>query len=371
MSSRLLGPKRGASSVGRLRLAARAHDRRPADDDGPGAAVVADRQVAPVREERLRVGTEETPEVRRVLERRVEVDVVGDREREMRRRRVERHEIGASPSTSSSTRASVSSHDERPSARNGLRRRRLEDRAEPGRSEIEDPVADAEADAWRVAARRRTRRSRPHPSRREHPERLELLDRLEEAAAADRVERARAGRARARRPTPSGPARRTTSASRPNADESASARAASSSPSKTTRGEQVQEAVLAVRPHRVVEARGRLEHELALAARADEAGRASAALGAARPPHRTFARSPCAASCVESIRRARRRAGPRRRPRRRETDRAIRARRDTRASTASTRDRRRKRRVENGADRALRGRKLAEARTPARRAARA
>ena len=51
----------------------------PLDDDRAGAAVVADRQVAPVRRQRLLIRPEHPPHVRRVLERRVEVDVVGDR----------------------------------------------------------------------------------------------------------------------------------------------------------------------------------------------------------------------------------------------------------------------------------------------------
>jgi hypothetical protein len=45
--------------------------------------VVSNGQVAPVRQKRLGVGAEEPPEIRRVLERRVEVDVVGDLERQM------------------------------------------------------------------------------------------------------------------------------------------------------------------------------------------------------------------------------------------------------------------------------------------------
>ena len=80
MSSRRLGPKRGASAPGGLALAARAHDRRPAGDHRAGAAVVADGQVAPVGQQRLGVGAEQAAEVRGVLERRVEVDVVGDLE---------------------------------------------------------------------------------------------------------------------------------------------------------------------------------------------------------------------------------------------------------------------------------------------------
>ena len=72
--------------VGRLQLAARPHDVGAADDDRAGAAVVADGQPAPVREQRLRVRPEHPPQVRRVLERRVEVDVVGDREGQVERR---------------------------------------------------------------------------------------------------------------------------------------------------------------------------------------------------------------------------------------------------------------------------------------------
>ena len=84
MSSRLEGPNDGCLRVGRLGLALRPPDRRAADDDRAGAAVVADGQVAPVRQQRLGVGPEHAAEVRGVLERRVEVDVVGDREREQR-----------------------------------------------------------------------------------------------------------------------------------------------------------------------------------------------------------------------------------------------------------------------------------------------
>ena len=60
------------------------HDVGAAHDDGAGAAVVADRQVAPVGQQRLGVGPEQPAEVRGVLDRRVEVDVVGDLERQAR-----------------------------------------------------------------------------------------------------------------------------------------------------------------------------------------------------------------------------------------------------------------------------------------------
>ncbi len=46
-----------------------------------GPPVVGDGQVAPVRQQRLAVGTEDAPEVRGVVQRRVEVDVVDDLDR--------------------------------------------------------------------------------------------------------------------------------------------------------------------------------------------------------------------------------------------------------------------------------------------------
>jgi hypothetical protein len=82
MSRRVLGPNVGAVSVGALR---RPHDVGARDDHGAGATVVADRQVLPVRQQRLGVGTEQPTEVRRVVLRGVEVDVVGDRERQVQR----------------------------------------------------------------------------------------------------------------------------------------------------------------------------------------------------------------------------------------------------------------------------------------------
>jgi hypothetical protein len=74
---------RRAAALGQV-LAARAHDVRAADDDGPRAAVVSDREPAPVRQQRLAAGAEHAAEVRRVVERGVEVGVVGDGERKPR-----------------------------------------------------------------------------------------------------------------------------------------------------------------------------------------------------------------------------------------------------------------------------------------------
>src|SRR5262249_25925533 len=63
-------------------LAAWPDDIGAGDDDRPGAPVVADRDVAPVREERLAFGPEPAAHVLGVLARRIEVDEVGDRKRE-------------------------------------------------------------------------------------------------------------------------------------------------------------------------------------------------------------------------------------------------------------------------------------------------
>ncbi len=82
--------------VGPLRLAARPHDWCSADHDGACPAVVPDRKVTPVRQKRFRVRAEEASEVRGVLERRVEVDVVGNFEREVDRRLLEGNDIAAS-----------------------------------------------------------------------------------------------------------------------------------------------------------------------------------------------------------------------------------------------------------------------------------
>ena len=52
--------------------------------------MVADRQPAPARRQRIRVGPEEPPQIRRVLERRIEVDVVRDLERQVQGHGVDR-----------------------------------------------------------------------------------------------------------------------------------------------------------------------------------------------------------------------------------------------------------------------------------------
>ena len=87
MSSRTLGPKTGAASAGALRWPLGRTTSVPLDHDGAGAAVVADRQVLPVRRQRLAVGAEDPADVGGVLLAGVEVDVVGHLERQVHRDR--------------------------------------------------------------------------------------------------------------------------------------------------------------------------------------------------------------------------------------------------------------------------------------------
>ena len=154
MSSLRLGPKRGRLVGGGLRLAARPHDRGPADDHGPGAPVVPDREVAPVRQQRVGVGTEESAEVRRVLERRVEVDVVRDRERHVDLGVLQRHEVGAGVDELADARQRVlprATGRARGTDSGSMPRRRA---PRPVRREVEDAVTDAEPDARTVTVDR-------------------------------------------------------------------------------------------------------------------------------------------------------------------------------------------------------------------------
>ena len=78
MSRRRLGPNSGAGASGGLRCPHGRRHRRAVDDDAARASVIADRNPAPVRQQRLGVRPKEPPEIRRVLDRRVEIDVVAD-----------------------------------------------------------------------------------------------------------------------------------------------------------------------------------------------------------------------------------------------------------------------------------------------------
>ncbi len=118
--------------------------------------------MAPVRKEGLIVRSEEAPEIRRVLERGVEVDVVADREREIRRRLLERDDL-------CTARDELVDAGQRVLPRRPAKRQErveahgFEHRAEPDRSEIEDAVTYAEPDPRRVAVDRKD--SEADPSR--------------------------------------------------------------------------------------------------------------------------------------------------------------------------------------------------------------
>ena len=94
MSSRSVGPKRGAPPASAAAAGPGGGALRARDDHRARAAVVADRQVAPVRQQRLGVRSEHLAEVRGVLDRGVEVHVVADRQRQHAARPRERHERG-------------------------------------------------------------------------------------------------------------------------------------------------------------------------------------------------------------------------------------------------------------------------------------
>ena len=151
MSSRRLGPNDGALASGAF---ACPHGRTtgvPLTTSVPDASVIADREVPPVREQRLRVRAEEAAEVRRVLERRVEVDVVADLDGKMQRRVLERKQLGSAGDELADALGDVLPGDAT-EREERVERRGLEDRAEAGGGEVEDAVADAEADAGRLPA---------------------------------------------------------------------------------------------------------------------------------------------------------------------------------------------------------------------------
>ncbi len=166
MSSRRAGPVGGpVPPPVREPLAARSTDVRAGDDDGAGAAVVADRQVPPVGLQRLVVGAEDPADVGGVVERAVEVDVVGDLERHLHRHLVDGHEVrldevalglvGEQPGQPGAHRG-----PRRPAQREQrVERRRLEDVGDlehvagRDRGEVDDLVADADADPGRLVRR--------------------------------------------------------------------------------------------------------------------------------------------------------------------------------------------------------------------------
>ena len=246
-----------------------------------------------------------------MLERRVEVDVVGDLERQVHRRLLERDDVATALDQLDHLAESVlprrsARGEERVQARLG------ELGAEPVRREVENAVARAKADPGLVPGDRED----AEPDRPVHsgriPEPLELLDRLEEAAAPDRVQ---------------------SLASR--AHELVAARTAVSPReglwiegecirvdfaergllvAEDDRSQQVEKPVLAVAPQRVVETGRRLERDPALATGANETRQ-----GARRRASTCLRSAPSRADHGPRPRRgaprARRRAEPRRRPR--------------------------------------------------------
>ena len=147
MSSRSRRAERSApSSAGALRWPRGPAHVGAGDHDRPGPAVVADRQVPPVRQQRLGVGPEDPPDVGGVVERGVEVDVVGHLERQPQRapRRAARR---WGPTTASDGRGRAA----RPAARPARRR---PDLGTGGQERVQRRL--------RRTARRARRTPRPH-----------------------------------------------------------------------------------------------------------------------------------------------------------------------------------------------------------------
>ncbi len=89
-------PVQRLRGAGGERQPVRAHDRGAAHHDGAGAAGVADREVAPVRQEWFRARPQQLAEVRGVVQAGVEVDVVADLHRQHHLELVAAHEhVGA------------------------------------------------------------------------------------------------------------------------------------------------------------------------------------------------------------------------------------------------------------------------------------
>jgi hypothetical protein len=167
---------RSGPKLGHLRrrhgraLPARPPDRRAAHDDAARAAVVGDREVAPVGQQRLAAGPHDPPEVRRVLERGVEVDVVANRHRQHRLDRRQRDERARAPTSPAPGPRSVEQLDQarprrapdaRPSSRKPFSAGARSARADsPGTAS-----SPASASAARSSARSpiRTATAAPHP----------------------------------------------------------------------------------------------------------------------------------------------------------------------------------------------------------------
>src|SRR5262249_2645368 len=273
--------------VRRLRLATRPRHRRPTDHDRPRAAVIADRKMAPVREERVGVGTKEPAEVRRMLERGVEVDVVRDLQRQMYLDVVERDQL----------RAAVDQLDDAldgplprvaPGSEEAVQARCCEHVVTRRRREIEDSIPDPEPDARSLTLRR------------EHSEADRFFHKSIPSASSSPtgskklqlpIDHSRSRRACA---SSSGPASRSRhandSASSRNAAASSSASAASSSP-KTTAASRLRNPCSPSARTAWWRPAGALNPGFR-SPQPPPKGATSATLGADAPPHRPYPPSP-------------------------------------------------------------------------------
>ena len=298
--------------------AGRSAGRRPCPrPDRAGAPVVADRQVLPVGQQRLGVGPEQPADVRGVVLGGVEVDVVGDLERQVQGRRrgdSVRHGVrGSSGRREPGTRARTAAQRRGPCAMNGF---------SAGAANTSSPAparAAGRAPYPRCARRRAGRRRRPRTRRRAgssapngEPAGMSTVV-MPLLGAAGRARSARQGvgdAARAERREPRAAA--VTSRSR---DQPASDRAVPSRPAGARRGpgrrrgeQQVEEPVLLEAglrvgvAQRVVQPRGRLERDVGVdGAQIAAASSASDGYRSARtPPVRNFARWPVPASARSS-----------------------------------------------------------------------
>ena len=296
--------RRRALRVGRLALPGRAHDGGAGDHDRAGAAVVADRQVLPVRRQRRRRrGGRSARRSSAWCSRGVEVDVVGDLERQVqrRRRRAARSSGSTGPGAGVGEQLDEPLPDRastcgRPEARNGLRvgcrqraagrRAARPPRRAPGRAPVADPRTPIRGRRRRGAERPRTAGCARRTGSRRQLDPGCHASTSARAAQPDQVGRAGPSTLRLPKPTHSGRGR------------AGAARAGSTSgtgcgrrraprrprrprrrPRRPGRGDQhVEEAVVGEAglrvgvPHRVVQPGGQLERQVPVPAGADHRG---------------------------------------------------------------------------------------------------
>ena len=303
MSSRRRRAERRRALVGRLALPGRPGDRRAGHDDGAGPAVVADREVPPVRGERLAVGPEHLADVGRVVERGVEVDVVGDLEGQVQSHLLEGQRLAAALDEGAHLLAGLPPHL-RAERHEGVERR-LGELRPPGLAvQVDHPgpvvVVVPHADPARTARDREDAVRQvvePEPVHRDEPELAQVGQRLGDRAGAERREPATgAGQVELTSP---GRERRAVALLQ-HVDDLVQRGAVEGPPGRDQHVEEavVLEAVVAGVPHGVVQAGRALERRLAVQRRVDPAASACAAGNAAAssPPVRNFSRSSAAAT---------------------------------------------------------------------------